>query len=417
MRVEMKKLTVCKDNRVIEAGYKLSKLEQCLILYAVAKNNPLAFQRKVSFKVKDFLGMFPNFSEKHIYSQLKNAIDELYERSIVVENPVYKAKFRWVSSAHYYKNEAKIDVNFTEEIEPYLSDLNERFTQYKLVNVSKFKSDYSFRFYEFFIQYLRIGWREISVEDLRNMLMTKDKYKTTKSLNQLLIKPCIEEINKHSDLKITYKPIKKGVKITGYWFDIKSNNKQCIEQKIEESTHEEIKRIIKNKVSENIEKEKVSNTENLNLYLSIIKTLEQSEQGLINLTPKEINLLIKFEKLFHENNRKFIFKSDEQKKYLFGVLSKKGTLKDHIQSSKTKKENELQKQAREEKIKSITLEKNMILVGIATGNQYVVNEHGFIVGANYKNYSKDGLFAGVNHIEQLKELVLSQQLKIKQEAL
>jgi len=214
----MNKLTVCKDNRVIEAGYKLSKLEQCLILFAVAKNNPLKFQRKISFYVKEFIEMFPTFSEKNIYSQLKKAVDELYERSIVVNNPVSIKKFRWVSSAEYYTGEARIDVNFTEEIEPYLSDLNARFTQYKLFNVSKFKSDYSFRLYELFIQYLKIGTRDILIDDLRTMLIIGEKYKTNKSFNQLLIKPCVAEINKLSDLKISYVAIKKGVSIVGYKF-------------------------------------------------------------------------------------------------------------------------------------------------------------------------------------------------------
>lgn len=407
------KLTVFKDNRVIEAGYKLSKLEQCLILYAVAKSNPKKFDRKVNFSVKDFLEMFPNFSPKHIYTQLKEAVDSLYERSITVDNPIYKAKFRWVSSAYYFKDKATISVNFTEEIEPYLSDLSCRYTKYKLVNISNFKSDYSFRIYELLTQYRSSGSRKISIDELRKMLMIEDKYQTTKSLNQLLLKPCIDEINQYSDLKITYKPLKQGVKITGYKFEIKSDKMQEIEQQIEESTHEEINKIIKNKVAENIEKEKTSNTENLNLYLSIIKALEQSEQGLINLAAKEINLLIKFEKSFHKNNRRFIFKSEEQKNYLMGVLSKKGTLKNHIQDNKTQEENEKKKQAKEEKINSIELKAGMILVGSATQNEYLINEFCAVIGADYKHCQQDFLSVGVNPIDQLKELVACDKLKIK----
>lgn len=411
----MNKLTVCKDNRVIEAGYRLSRIEQNIILYAISKVNPYDDSLEnlnIEINVKEFSDIF-NLNEKSIYNQLKIAINNLYERSIKVKDPINEEEFRWISGKKYFNQEGRLTLSFTQQIAPYLTKIKENFKHYKLINVSKFRKEYSFRFYEFFVQFVIVGYREILINDLKEMLMIEESYRETKELTRKVVKPCVDEINKFSNLKVTYKTIKKGVKITGYRFEIKSDNAQEIEQQIEESTQKEINKIIKNKVAENIEKEKTNNTENLNLYLSIIKALEQSEQKLITLTAKEINLLIKFEKSFHKNNRRFIFKSEEQKNYLMGVLSKKGTLKNHIQDNKTQEENEKKKQAKEEKLNSIELKSGMILVGSATQNEYVINEFCAIVGAQYKNSNQDFLSVGVNPIQLLKELVACDKLKIK----
>jgi len=407
----MNKLTVCKDNRVIEAGYKLTKLEQCLILFAVAKNNPLKFQRKISFYVKEFIEMFPTFSEKNIYSQLKKAVDELYERSIVVNNPLSVKKFRWVSSAEYYTGEARIDVNFTEEIEPYLSELNTRFTQYKLFNVSKFKSDYSFRLYELFIQYLKIGYRDILLDDLRKMLLVGDKYKTNKSLNQLLIKPCVNEINKLSDLKISYVAIKKGVSIVAYKFTIKSNNQEQVDDKaIKKSALKDVLDTAKAKAKVEAEKEKLINAESYEIYEKILITFANFSNSNITLSDKEINLLNKFKRVY-EQEKEIKFSSDSQKKYLLGVLDKKNSIQQTT---------EMQIRSRQRTLKDlkkisddIELKVGMILIGSVTKNEYKIKDNLIIFGADYEKANQDRLSVGVNDLVHIRELIDAKKLVIK----
>jgi len=404
----MNKLTVCKDNRVIEAGYKLSKLEQCLILFAVAKNNPLKFQRKISFYVKEFIEMFPTFSEKNIYSQLKKAVDELYERSIVVNNPVSIKKFRWVSSAEYYTGEARIDVNFTEEIEPYLSDLNARFTQYKLFNVSKFKSDYSFRLYELFIQYLKIGTRDILIDDLRTMLIIGEKYKTNKSFNQLLIKPCVAEINKLSDLKISYVAIKKGVSIVGYKFTIKSNNQKKIElENVDKLALKDVLDIAQINAKIESEKEKLINTESYKIYEKILITFASFSNSNITLSDKEINLLNKFKRVY-EQEKEIKFSSDKQKKYLMGVLDNKNSIQNTTK---------IQIRSRQKTLKKISddieLKVGMILIGSITKNEYTIQDHLIIIGANYTRSTQDNLSIGVNDLVHIRELIDAKKLILK----
>jgi len=406
------KLIVCKDNRVVEAGYRLSKLEQCLILFAVAKNNPLKFQRKISFFVKDFIEMFPVFSEKHIYGQLKKAVDELYNRSIIVNNPVSIKKFRWVSSAEYYTGEARIDVNFTEEIEPYLSDLNARFTQYNLFNVSKFKSDYSFRLYELFIQYLKIGVREISIDKLKRILLIGDKYQETRKLNDKVIKPCVAEINQHSNLIITYEPIKKGRSIVAYKFKIKSNNqKQVDDKKIKKIALKDVLDTAQIKAEVEAEKEKLINTESYEIYENILITFANFSNSNITLSDKEINLLNKFKRVY-EQEKEIKFSSGKQKKYLLGVLDKKNSIQ---------KTTEIQIRSRQRTLKDlkrisddIELKVGMILIGSVTENEYTIQDNLIIIGANYTKATQDNLSIGVNDLVHIRELIDAKKLMLKE---
>ncbi len=50
----------------------------------------------------------------------------------------------------------------------------------------------------------------IALNDFRSMLGIENKYKQFRDLNKILIKPCVDELNKKSDLAVTVETIKKG---------------------------------------------------------------------------------------------------------------------------------------------------------------------------------------------------------------
>lgn len=117
-------------------------------------------------------------------------------------------------------------MKFSEMLEPYLLNLKETYTRYKLGYVINFKSEYSFRFYEIMKQYEQIGERTIPLEELRNLLMIdNDKYKQYNHLKTKVIKKAIDEINKYSDIIIELKKEEKeGKRVIGLVFSIDKNN-------------------------------------------------------------------------------------------------------------------------------------------------------------------------------------------------
>ncbi|MBD5927366.1 replication initiation protein, partial [Salmonella enterica subsp. enterica serovar Enteritidis] len=57
----------------------------------------------------------------------------------------------------------------------------------------------------------------------RSMLDIEHKYQTYKSLNQQLLRPCVDELNQKSDLAVTLETIKKGRTVVALHFRFKED--------------------------------------------------------------------------------------------------------------------------------------------------------------------------------------------------
>jgi plasmid replication initiation protein len=161
---------------------------------------------------------------QHAEAKLKEAIDRLWDRSIIIRDEKKREEFRWIQyRAQYLTGEAKVKITFSDAIMPYLSQLKGQFTRIIVKNVSSLSSAYSIRIYELLQQFRTTGDRMITVEDFRSMLGIDDKYKNFKDLNKLLIKPAIEELNEKSDLSATVDTVKKGRKVVALHFRFKED--------------------------------------------------------------------------------------------------------------------------------------------------------------------------------------------------
>jgi len=222
---------VYKDNEVTEASYKLSLIEQRIILFCIAKVNPsddkknYEKQKEQTIYVDEFIKMFSDIDKNSVYKQLKDAINKLYERSIIVKKPRNIKTFRWISSKHYFENEAQAIIRFSDEVMPYLADLNHKFTKYQLHNISAFKRTYSIRLYELLTQYRTLKFRSLAVSDLRLALQLDDKFKLFAEFKRNVIDSSIKEINDKSDLKVEYELVKRGRSVVSINFKIIEKDK------------------------------------------------------------------------------------------------------------------------------------------------------------------------------------------------
>lgn len=200
-----------KSNNLIEASYTLTLQEQRLVLAALAKLD----QRKeipssVVVTVQDFLECYPEVDPKSAARELAKAADRLFSRNIVLrDDDEVIDQLRWVyKTTRYKRGESRVELFFTEDIKSYLSQLKNRFTKIKLHNIQRLRSAYSIRLYELLSQYK--GERMISIEELRFSLDVKDKYPAFKDLNKYIIKPCVKELQTHSNLDIDVLILKNG---------------------------------------------------------------------------------------------------------------------------------------------------------------------------------------------------------------
>lgn len=199
-------------NAIIEATYKVKLSEKRLILACIAEikhNEPLKDFYEIS--AKKFADLY-GISMDTAYSELQQAAETLYERSVVIKD-VYKrsrTKFRWVEATQYYDGEGKIGIQFTKWIAPYLSALNDQYTSYRLSAIANMKSIYSLRLYELLIQFRNTRKRAITVSEFKRILGLEEVYKRFTDLKKRVIEPSIKEINEYSDIRVNYFVKKKN---------------------------------------------------------------------------------------------------------------------------------------------------------------------------------------------------------------
>lgn len=223
---------VVKSNRLVEASYRLGLNEQRIILYAICRcreeQKGLFPDLPVTITAENFAKQFPSIDKTNVYRQLKEAMDALYERSVTIHDidpasgHARVKKTRWVSEAAYVDGAGNVQVIFTPEVIKYVTRLEAEFTSYQLEKVGHMTSAHAVRIYELLTQHREIGTRTLNLKWLRETLQIEaDEYKLTADFIKRVIEPSVEQINKHSDLTVSYKPVKTGRAITDFAFKIK----------------------------------------------------------------------------------------------------------------------------------------------------------------------------------------------------
>lgn len=226
----MSDLIAYKSNALIEASYKLTLQEQRFLLVCISRlksgeDAPSSDEQKtMTITAAEFHEAFPDMGRQHAEAKLREAIDRLWDRSVIIRDENKREEFRWVQyRGQYLKGEARVEITFSDAIMPYLTQLKGQFTRVVVKNVSSLSSTYSIRIYELLQQFRSTGDRTIALDDFRSMLDLDDKYADFKILNRDLIKPAIAELNEKSDLTVAVETLKKGRKVTALRFRFKED--------------------------------------------------------------------------------------------------------------------------------------------------------------------------------------------------
>jgi plasmid replication initiation protein len=222
-------LRVSKDNRLVEAGYRLSLNEQRLVLCAIAQvDSRRPMHGAITITASEFASAF-DVAVTHAYSIIKQAAEDLFERDIrYIEKRKSATRLRWIYKRTYNDGDGSVTIAFSPEIEPYLTLLSQKFTSYSLKHISHFNSVYAIRIYEMLKQFERIGERTISLEFLRDRLELDGKYERFGNVKARVLDPAVQEINRHSDIKISYEIERRGRQPVGVVFNVIENPQRAL---------------------------------------------------------------------------------------------------------------------------------------------------------------------------------------------
>lgn len=217
-----RQIRVIKSNQVIEASYQLTLIEQRVLLCAIAqiKKGEDVTDEKLYQVNPDQLKRLGTH-ETTVYRDLKRAVTKLYERSIHITTKTESIKTRWVQEIRFIENSSIIGIRFSKAVLPFISNLNQQFTAYSLLEISGMTSAHAVRCYELIVQYKTIGHREIFVSDLRKMLDLGTKYKLYADLKKRVIDVAVSQINEFSSFDVKYTELKSGRQVTAILFKFK----------------------------------------------------------------------------------------------------------------------------------------------------------------------------------------------------
>lgn len=216
---------VVMSNNLIRGTYKYSLAELRFILSVVSmiRADDTEF---VTYQLgaKDFSELIDS-KHKDEYTRIKKLGTDLMSKPIIIENK-REGEFKirsWFNMFDY--KQGTIYCSFHNDLKPHLLQLKGTFTMLSLGNILRMKSRYAMLFYLIVKSWEGRGYFEMTVEDFKAKLDVKTKaYERYNNLKNKVIDVAITEINKLTEIRLSYEEIKIGRKITTLRFNIIRGN-------------------------------------------------------------------------------------------------------------------------------------------------------------------------------------------------
>lgn len=301
---------IVKDNRLIEASYRLDLAEQRLVLLAIAEaresGEKVTAETWLEVSAKTYVDTF-GLSRTTGYKVLKQAADNLFNRWMQLRGidgrtgKEVLVKTRWVSACMYVDQAALVRLQIAPVVIPYISNLESRFTAYQLKNVSQMTSFYAIRLYELLAQYKTISTRSIDLVELKEFLGATEKaYERMDNFKKKVLDLSVNQVNQFTDLMISYESVKSGRSISGYIFKIqcKDSAKSTIKPKLTTSAENSKRPVLSTEIS----------LGERSLLRQLVKKTGRSEDDLLTeakalaLSNKHDDILIALDSMMKQSN-------------------------------------------------------------------------------------------------------------------
>lgn len=229
---------VYKSNALVEASYRLTPAEQRIMLSCIAqvrRDQPITDEVLYSVSATEYAALADTESHS-VYKELADAALRLKRREVwIAERPNGNGSREetlitgWVQSIRYRKAEGRVELRFSKDMLPYLTQLTEQFTRYALGDIARLNSGYAIRLYELLCQWRDAGERVVSVEWLRDTFLLEGKYPAIKDFKKRVIEPAVEQINEHTSLWVKWDQRKTGRRVSHlvFTFGEKANGKKA----------------------------------------------------------------------------------------------------------------------------------------------------------------------------------------------
>ena len=219
--------TMAIQNRVTECFKSMSVDEKRILIMAspVARNINATEQDSILISAQQFADEC-GIKVNSAYKQIEIASKKLVDRSFSYTNEKGKKVYsNWVIDATY--EDAGVNLRFTSVVLMMLKILDKYnpYTRYKKDVVLKLKKDYSIDFYHLAKKSEKLGSFELTIDSMFIEFGLPESYRDLRNLKRRVLKDPIDEINKYTDIDLTYEPIKKGRSVVAFKFTVREKTK------------------------------------------------------------------------------------------------------------------------------------------------------------------------------------------------
>ena len=223
---------VVKSNELIRhSRYSLTVQQQRIVLYAISKIRPEdSINTWYEFSIQDICRACGIADDNgYYYTSIKEDLRKLMHREFGVLPDGAEASISWIGDVKMYQDNGVVQICFNPNMQPFLFELKERYTQYKLENVLAFKNASTIRLYELLRSYVTQRMlennipttKELTVEELKKRLDMTGTYQEWCDFERYVIRKSVDEINKTNDeMHVTYESKKLGRRVNSVIFTI-----------------------------------------------------------------------------------------------------------------------------------------------------------------------------------------------------
>ncbi len=207
---------IVKKNPLINARYKLSVYELRIFNFLVSeigRNDTDIKERKMPLSeiVKEC-----NIDSGNIYRDIQKALVGLQSRVIEIEDNKEWKMFSIFNKASMKKNKKgayknEVILQLSDEIKPFLLDLKKSFSVSEYSFSRKLNSNFSVRFYEISLQYLRKNSTctyELNVSNIKYMLRIEKKFTKFVNFKNKVLDTSKKQINEKTNLNFDFEIIR-----------------------------------------------------------------------------------------------------------------------------------------------------------------------------------------------------------------
>ena len=212
-------------NQLFNCKYTLSLWEEKLlkgILFLNQEEGRISYDSLISidkFKLKELMfGAEARQSDHYMENVLRHVLSRVVK---LKANSGDYILTHWVQRIKYNKKNEKIEVQFDNDIVPILKK-HGNFTLAQTRVVFGAKCVYTERLYPLLIERKNLGVKKriITIEEIITNWELPKSYNVTGNLISKVINPAVAEINRLSDIRVIYRPIKDHYKIVSFEFHI-----------------------------------------------------------------------------------------------------------------------------------------------------------------------------------------------------